>query len=394
MSDDGKQPSLTDAPLKIPPTDNQSEQHASVDSTDRTSLLQTARAFLNSPQVRHEDAGVKRNFLSQKGLNAVEIEQLLQEAPPQAPLIPPRTYPQPLQSNLPDLLAGIFRIATWITGGSAALVLVYFRFIYPRIAQTYQARHALRTHHKDLLQRLTSSIEAAKAEQSTVFALLPRPEPHKEDAVYADFKSLDDVLASGKDPKAVPSVTLLRCAIRDLVMNEQKATTEAIFRLIEDKMPWMRPEEDAEAQTRLWDALSSMPVFAQSEEEGMVSWSYTQPSPPQTPPLLSSLSSLQTALPSSPAPERNRFQNTLQALSDFTGYIASQTYTLPTGSFRYTATGMVSNMSPEEEELRREIRALKGLVLNRRTFVPPRPKVRSTPPSWPHPSEASASDMP
>lgn len=34
-------------------------------------------------------------------------------------------------------------------------------------------------------------------------------------------------------------------------------------------------------------------------------------------------------------------------------------------NYRFTATGLSTSLTPEEEEIRREIRALKGLVLNR-----------------------------
>ena len=39
-------------------------------------------------------------------------------------------------------------------------------------------------------------------------------------------------------------------------------------------------------------------------------------------------------------------------------------------SLRASALGLGSALSPEAEEVRREIRALKGLVLNRRSFMP------------------------
>ena len=56
----------------------------------------------------------------------------------------------------------------------------------------------------------------------------------------------------------------------------------------------------------------------------------------------------------------------MQALSDLTGYISSQVY-LPYRGFSGVGgfSGSSSLLSPAEEELRREIRALKGLVLNR-----------------------------
>jgi hypothetical protein len=62
-------------------------------------------------------------------------------------------------------------------------------------------------------------------------------------------------------------------------------------------------------------------------------------------------------------------QKTLQSLSELTAFISSQTYSVPS-SFRGPFTGSLSSQSqntlgPAEEEVRRELRALKGLLLNR-----------------------------
>lgn len=122
------------------------------------------------------------------------------------------------------------------------------RFIYPRIAQSFQARHALRTHQKELLKKLTASIEQTKAEQSASFALLPAPEPHKEDSTYVGYKTLDDILASAKDPNSVPDVTLLRCAIQEVVASKQPVTAAAIFSSLESKMPWSNTEQADQIQ--------------------------------------------------------------------------------------------------------------------------------------------------
>ena len=83
------------------------------------------------------------------------------------------------------------------------------------------------------------------------------------------------------------------------------------------------------------------------------------------------LSSLKAALRSrldTPSVARSATQNTLQTLSDFTGYITTQTYSLGV-STRSTGIGVTTVLGAEEDELRREIRALKGLVLNRRSFL-------------------------
>lgn len=122
------------------------------------------------------------------------------------------------------------------------------RFIYPRIAQSFQARNAIRNHQRDLLQRLTSSLESTKAEQTSTFALLPTPEQHKEDPIYAEYKTLKDVTVSAKEPRSVPNVTVLRCAIADLEASKQPTTAAAIFSLLEEKMPWSGPEEVADAE--------------------------------------------------------------------------------------------------------------------------------------------------
>lgn len=46
---------------------------------DRTELLDQARAFLSSPQVKYDDPTATRRFLAEKGLYGDEIDQLLRE---------------------------------------------------------------------------------------------------------------------------------------------------------------------------------------------------------------------------------------------------------------------------------------------------------------------------
>ena len=114
-------------------------------------------------------------------------------------------------------------------------------------------------------------------------------------------------------------------------------------------------------QRRVWDCLNTTSIFQQEEKDGKSTWTYDAPKPPPAPPLMTSLSELQASLPPS-QPKQPRFQHTMQALSDLTGYIAAQTYAIPS-TLRFGSTS--SLMSPEAEDARREIRALKGLVLNR-----------------------------
>ncbi|KAI0720309.1 hypothetical protein C8T65DRAFT_634096 [Cerioporus squamosus] len=354
-------------------------------STDRTELLQRARAFLTSPQVRHEDVSAKRRFLVEKGLTDAEIEELLFEVPPPAPPLPPRTYPQPPPSKVPYLLLNVFRAFTWIAGSSAALLLAYFRFLYPKIAQTYQARLSLRTHRRALLERMTRSLEDLKATQQSTFAVLPQPEAFREPAKYAECHGLEQLAAASNDERD------------DCLKEGRRATSAELFSTLETKLPWIA-EEGAQFEDILWQTLTTTPFFqpappppastpapsAPSPSPNPASlpdtaWTYTPSPPPLAPPLLISLSSLKAALPPPPS-DQPKFQHTFQALSDLTGYIATQTYALP-HTFRAPGLGLGASLLPEEEEVRREIRALKGLVLNRRSFMPrvglglPRPGV-------------------
>jgi hypothetical protein len=61
----------------------------------------------------------------------------------------------------------------------------------------------------------------------------------------------------------------------------------------------------------------------------------------------------------------HRFQHTLQSLIDFTGYLTTKTYALASAMHRLPGSTPSSATAIEEEEIRMEIKALKGLVLNR-----------------------------
>lgn len=130
-------------------------------------------------------------------------------------------------------------------------------------------------------------------------------------------------------------------------------------------------------QQKLWETLSTCPLFTGTpslptpsatgerlEDQKPTRWTYEPPKPQDPPPLLGSLVKLSSAFPKTP--RQSPYQHTLQTLADFTGYITTQIY-LPyrtqTSSMGFPGAG--STLSPPEEEFRREIRALKGLVLNR-----------------------------
>lgn len=121
-------------------------------------------------------------------------------------------------------------------------------------------------------------------------------------------------------------------------------------------------------QQKLWDTLSTCPLFNNNVASADLPayWEYIPPTPESPPPLTKSLDALLYELPKDIRTRKSLFQRSLQFLSDFTGEISAQVY-LP---YRPSPMGMglpsnVAEKSSIEDELRREIRALKGLVLNR-----------------------------
>ncbi|KAI0796969.1 hypothetical protein C8Q75DRAFT_742879 [Abortiporus biennis] len=346
---------------------------------DRIELISRARTFLHSPQVRNEDVAAKRRFLAEKGLTVPEVEGLIRELPVQAPLIPPRTYPQPPPSNLPNLLIGLARILSWLAGSSAVLLFLYFRHIYPRLSKSYEARIAIRNHQKDLFQKLTTSLESYKTTQLEAYADLPRPLPYKEDKKYQEHHNLEGILTTSENVQDIPLPSLLRCAIEELVSKKEAVTSQAIFDLLENRIPLLQTDEGAPYIEKMWETLNTTPIFKSEETEGATVWLYVPLLPPTVTPILSSMTTLKDVMPSSPPPT-NRYQHTYQALVDFTGYLTGQLYALR-NPYRGPGAGNTSPVSSQEEDIRREIKALKGLILNRRSFMPtiPRPSAPPNP---------------
>ncbi|THH07746.1 hypothetical protein EW146_g9218 [Bondarzewia mesenterica] len=349
---DGGSTSVSSPPEAAPSTSQEQPppQSQPYSVSERTELLERARVFLTSPQVRHEDLFAKRRFLREKGLSEVEIDGLLQELPLQTPLVPPRTYPRPPPSNLPNLLAGLFRIFTWVAGGSSALLLLYYRFLLPRLTKSSLARRSIVNHQRDLLSKLTSSLSEMKETQKASFEILPHPEPYKEEARYAQCSTLDDVVAASEGKQDIPEIALLRCALADFAKQGQQPSLEELFREVSTKLPWF--ESDPSYQERVWATLSNHPFFLNTEESASKPgrWLYLPPTPLAPNPLESSLHLLKSALPLTNADSSpHRFQHTLQSLIDFTGYLTTQTYSLSSALPRSSGLGGPA-LSPEEDE--------------------------------------------
>ncbi|KAG5648864.1 alpha-1,4-glucan branching enzyme [Asterophora parasitica] len=269
---------------------------------DRSELLARARGFLQSPQIVQQDIMAKRSFLEEKGLNDVEIDSLLRE--------------------------------------------------------------------------LKSQTES--------YSVLPRPEPFREPSRYRICHSAVDVLKMvGDKTLDIPPVILIRCGLESFGKGKEgdlaKPTTEELFQHLESEVPWLISEEGLKYEQKLWEALSTCPLFIgipslptsnveNFEDQKPTRWTFVAPEPAELSPLFKSMNALSNSFPKCSAPTYtgNPRQHTLQALSEFTGYISTQVYMPyrpPSSVAGFIGTG--GTLGPAEDEFRREVRALKGLVLNR-----------------------------
>lgn len=122
-------------------------------------------------------------------------------------------------------------------------------------------------------------------------------------------------------------------------------------------------------QHKLWETLTTSTIFKSLPENthpsDNVRWTFDPPTPPAPSPLLESLNNLSAALPRDTKTKTTALQHTLQSLSVLTGYISAQVY-VPFRPYSASGPSNSGNTPPTPaEELKREIRALKGLVLNR-----------------------------
>ncbi|KXN83745.1 hypothetical protein AN958_00888 [Leucoagaricus sp. SymC.cos] len=209
MAGDGKTPrnSTSDDLVTPPPSPppqvaqpSSPDPPSSASADDRSLLLSRARSFLQSPQVSGQDLLAKRQFLREKGIYEAEIDTLLRDVPPSALLIPPHTYPQPPPSNLPSLM-----------------------------------------------RRLTALLSSLKEYQAETWSTLPKADPWRELPPYSKCSCLDDITGYFGDEKEpqfdlVSPVIMLRCGLTDLTKeqeDDQKPTTEELFRYLEEKIPWL-----------------------------------------------------------------------------------------------------------------------------------------------------------
>jgi hypothetical protein len=244
------------------------------------------------------------------------------------------------------------------------------RFVLPRLADSYAKRQALVAHQRGLIEHLAESSKALKDAQQTHFSGLPRRNPYDEDTKFASSTTLTSLkdAASGNITSA-PNLSIARCTILEYTEKHRHGPTSQEWL---EHLSGAQPDllGDEERRLALIDVLTHAPCFHQDVQEGQEPrWIYTPPTPPDAPAIVTQLNELKTELLPPSTPEgteigKGRYKGMLQALVDLTGYLTAQTYSF--GTYGRPAYGAGdARLSPAAEEVRREIRALKGLALNR-----------------------------
>jgi len=264
------------------------------------------------------------------------------------------------------------------------------------MVRSAEARHSLRRHHISLMEKLNASLSSLKESQSESLQDLPRKEPYSEPPEFSSCQSLSSALKVLGDPEKLdysllPPVTLLRCAIADFAKgktgDDAHPTTAEVFLLMEGRMPGLAAPEGYEFKKSVFDTLMDCPFFEEVDPDSSLAdqpnpaalkWRYTPPPASKPYPVLESLDRLNASFPppkSKSEPRTGAFQHALETLTELTGYISTHVYVpyrAPVGGMGLSAS---SGLSPAAQALKTEIRALKGLVLNRKSFMPsiPRP---------------------
>ncbi|KAF8342205.1 uncharacterized protein EI90DRAFT_3116141 [Cantharellus anzutake] len=272
---------------------------------DRAMLLQQARDFLATPVIHASDVSKKRGFLESKGLTHEEVDSLIDE--PTAglhstpPPVPPKTYiPPSPPSKLPGMLVSLTRALGYGGALAGVGVMLYQRYIFPLLNDSFESRHSLRIHGLQLVEQLNKELTSL-AKQTTM-----QPASNQ----------LDNPEQTVNESLSDPS-------------------PHSVERHIS---PRVEPERLCASVVRLAEAATQDP-----NSTAAISRSTS-------------------------------FSRTLESVTDLIAYISSQTYLIPAASsFRLgtmgSSGGSVNVLGPAEEEVRRELKALKGLVLNRRSFA-------------------------
>ncbi|KZW04337.1 hypothetical protein EXIGLDRAFT_828219 [Exidia glandulosa HHB12029] len=285
-----------------------------------------------------------------------------------APTVPPRTYPRPAPSNLLPMLLGFARILKYTAFGSALLLFVYFTYVLPRLNLVTELRASLHKHHANLLLQLQGRLLELRSR---------RDEPGAVDSVPA--APLGDPSAAGAQanvhdatPEGDAVLPYERYIRTHLLHKPDGVEFNELMQDLAAKFMWIseRPQHYRRVVLQTLERSEHLAVKVDDTNARVTL---------KEPPSLTSgtpsneVIALQALKTSVAKLKRDRTRGgALQSIVELTSYISSQTYALvtPYTSFRAPGFPRSANLNPAEDEIRLEIRSLKSLLLNRRSFVP------------------------
>jgi len=109
------------------------------------------------------------------------------------------------------------------------------------------------------MRQLNASIASTKESLSESFSVLPKPDLFKEPENYAQCNTVPEIIKATEakeiDMSQIPQITLLRCAISDMIKSKGKEdaypTTEIIFSYLESQISWLTSEKGVEFEVKL-----------------------------------------------------------------------------------------------------------------------------------------------
>ncbi|KAH7105488.1 hypothetical protein BKA62DRAFT_689856 [Auriculariales sp. MPI-PUGE-AT-0066] len=271
------------------------------------------------------------------------------------PKIPPRMYPRPPPSSLLPTILGIARLLKYASIGSATATAVYMLFVLPRLNLVYELRTALQKQRERLLVSAHGQLLELDAARSS-----------ERVAATAHVNA--------------PYARHIRKALQDAP--EHRLSTTDLLEQLGNELPWIRSNEPHYMAIVGRTIHQSEDLkFIDEDDQQVVTLTRPAQEPQHTAERPSERPSWEAVSQSVSSLRRTRNSaSTLQSLVDLSSYISSQSYMHVQSYLMYRPAAQTSSTTAlPEDEIRREIRALKSLLLSRRSFLPRFGQRQSTP---------------
>ncbi|EJD53531.1 hypothetical protein AURDEDRAFT_110367 [Auricularia subglabra TFB-10046 SS5] len=276
------------------------------------------------------------------------------------------------------MLFGLVRLLKYTAVGSAVLTFVYLTYALPRLNLVLELRASLYQLHAKLLLQLQGKLLELKAlEDATAGEAVSGAEAAQ------DEKQQDGESVAHAPREQVDAPLPYERNIRDVLLAapEQKVSFEALMDALSSKFTWFSRSQK-HYRSIVLQTLEKGTDFEVKVDDVEASIALKDPSRFTAPSDSAETLALRALKESATKLRRQQTAGgTLQSIVDLTSYISSQTYAYLGSYSTFRPAGMSgsAHLAPAEDDIRREIRSLKSLLLNRRSFIPPRIDHRMNP---------------